>query len=140
MTRRGKVTWLLASACSVPAVNEQGEKPKPLRKDGRVWNVAIVALLVGILIGTAVVRKVWNLPPNWGDIPTWLAVAGAAAAAWIALQQLSDLRGQVADESERNRKRDLLVDKQLAEAERRAKSERRQLVEGVELIFPGQAG
>ena len=74
--------------CKVPAVNEGSEKPKPLRKDLRFWGVAIVALLVGILTGTAVVRKVWNLPPNWGDIPTWLAVVAATAAGWIALSQL----------------------------------------------------
>jgi hypothetical protein len=82
-------------------VNEEGGRPKSLLKDRRVWGVAIVALVIGVLIGTAVVRKVWNLPPNWGDVPKWLAVAGAAAAAWIALQQLSDLRGQVAEDAER---------------------------------------
>lgn len=60
----------------------------------------------------------------------WLAVAGAAATAWIALQQLSD----------RNRKRDELMDKQIAEAERREKSERRRLVEGVEVEFNGRFG
>jgi len=105
----------------------------------RVWVAAGAALVTGILIGTAVVRKVWNLPPNWGDIPTWLAVAGAVATAGIALQQLNDLRGQVAEETERNRKRDQLVDKQLDEAERRARSERRRLVEEVGVVFTGQA-
>jgi hypothetical protein len=125
---------------SVPAVIEESEKPKPLLKDWRVRGLIIIAAAVGFVIGLVVFGTPWHLPPAWGDIPTWLLAVGAGATAWIALMQLSDLRDQIADEIERNKKRDGLVDKQLAEAESRAESERRRLVEDVEVLFTGKTG
>lgn len=81
-----------------------------------------------------------NLPPAWGDLATWLLVVLAAAAGWVGFAQFAILRTQIAEEAERNRKRDELMDRQIAEADRRERSERRRLVEGVEVIFTGATG
>jgi hypothetical protein len=121
-------------------VNEEREKPKPPLKTGRVWSVIIIAAVVGFLIGMVFFRKPWNLPPAWGDVPTWLLAGLAAAAGWVGFVQLAILRRQIAEEIDRNEKRDRLLDKQLDEAERRARSERRQLVEDVEVKFTGKTG
>lgn len=121
-------------------MNEERERPKPLLKDWRVRGVAAAGVVAGFLIGLVIFGAPWHLPSAWGDIPTWLLAAGASAAAWIALLQLSDLRRQIAEDAERNRKRDQLLDKQIAEAERRERSERRRLVQGVEVRFNGRTG
>jgi hypothetical protein len=65
-------------------------------KDRRVLGAAAAGLLAGFLIGLLVFGVPWHLPPAWGDIPTWILAVGAAATAWIALLQLSELRGQIA--------------------------------------------
>lgn len=190
----------LVAACSVPAVNEQSEKPKPLLRTGRVWGLIIIAAVVGFLIGMVFFGKPWHLPPAWGDVPTWLLAAGAAVTSWYAVRafseqhrevaaieqqvkdgqelarqqarllelqgdqletqrqqlveqrdlnerqskvlelQAEDLRESIAErkhEAERTAMRDELLDKQLEEAERRARSERRRLVEDVEVYFTG---
>ena len=62
-----------------------------LLKDRRVITSAVVGLVAGFLIAALIFGKPWHLPPNWGDIPTWLAVVVATAGGWIALSQL---RGQ----------------------------------------------
>jgi hypothetical protein len=121
-------------------VNEERKTLKALLSDRRIRGMIFAAVAVGFLIGLVVFGAPWRLPPAWGDIPTWLLAVGAGATAWIALLQLSDLRAQIADEIRRNKKRDQLVDKQLEESERRARSERRQLVEGVEVKFTGKTG
>ena len=118
---------------------ENGER-KPLLIDWRVRGLIGAALVAGFLIGLLVFGAPWRLPPDWGDIPTWLLVAAAAVAGWAGLDQLRILRGQIADEVGRNKKRDELVDKQIAEAERRARSDRRRLVEDVRVTLSGHTG
>jgi hypothetical protein len=57
--------------------------------------------------------------------------------------QAEDLRESIKErkrEAERTAKRDELLDRQLAEAETRAESERRRLVEDVEVMFTGTTG
>lgn len=121
-------------------MDEENGEPKPLLSDWRVRGLVGIALVAGFLIGLLVVGKPWHLPPDWGDIPTWLLVVAAVAAGWAGLDQLRILRGQVADEVGRNKKRDELMDKQIAEAERRARSDRRRLVEDVRVTFTGRTG
>ena len=121
-------------------MNEENENPKRLLKDRRVWGAAATAAVAGFLIAMVIFGEPWHQRPAWGDAPTWLLAAGAAVAALLALLQLRDLREWMAKEAVRNSKRDQLLDKQLAEAERRAKSERRQLVEDVEVKFNGKTG
>jgi hypothetical protein len=91
-------------------VNEERENPGPLHKDWRVRAVAAAGVVAGFLIGLVIFGAPWHLPPAWGDIPTWFLAAGAFAAAWIALLQLRDLRKQIGEDAERNRKRDELMD------------------------------
>jgi hypothetical protein len=121
-------------------VNDEREKPKALLCTGRIWGLIAISAVGGFLIGMVFFKEPWDLPPAWGDVPTWLLVGLAAAAGWIGFVQLAILRQQITDEIDRNKKRDELLDKQLDEAERRAKSERRQLVEGVEVKFTGKTG
>ncbi len=121
-------------------MDEENGEPGPLLRDWRVRGLVGAALVAGFLVGLLVFGKPWHLPPDWGDIPTWLLVAGAAVAGWAGLDQLRILRGQIADEADRNKKRDELVDKQIAEAERRARSDRRRLVEDVRVTFSGHTG
>jgi len=128
---------LSAAGGSVPAVNCESKMPL---KDRRVLGAAAAGLLAGFLIGLLVFGAPWHLPPAWGDIPTWILAVGAAATAWITLLQLSDLRGQIAEEAKRNQRRDQLLDKQLAEAEAREESERRRLVEDVDVRFHPSEG
>jgi hypothetical protein len=90
-------------------------------------------LLVGFIIGLLIFGTPWHLTPNWGDVPTWLAVAVASVGGWIALSQLRGQQQQITDESDRNARRDELLDKQLAEAETRADEQRRQQAEGVKV-------
>lgn len=123
---------------SVPRVKRDHEDS--LLRDRRVHGLIAVSLLFGFLIGMVFFGQPWHLPPDWGDVPTWLLVGLAAAAAWVGFVQLAVLRKQIAEEVERNRKRDKLFDKQIEEAERRARSEQRQLVEGLEVRFTGTTG
>jgi hypothetical protein len=125
-------------ACSVSRVAE--ERKKPLLKNWRVWILIVAGIAVGYTIGLLVSGAPWHLPPSWGDIPTWLLVVLAAAAGVVGFVQLGILRDQITEEVERNMKRDDLVDKQLEEAERRAKSERRRLVEDIVVYFTGKTG
>lgn len=97
-------------------------------------------VVVGFLIGLLIFGKPWHLPPAWGDIPTWLLVVLAAAASWVGFAQLSALRQQMAEEALRNVQRDKLMDKQLEEAERREESDRRRLVDDVNVLFNGRTG
>lgn len=57
-------------------------------KDWRVRALAVGCLIVGFLVAALIFGKPRHLAPNWGDIPTWLAVAVATAGGWIALSQL----------------------------------------------------
>ena len=107
------------------------------------WRIAgAIGLLAGFLIGLLVFGEPWRLPPAWGDIPTWMAalfagIAGIAAVSQlgVALDQIGMLRQQIADEAERNVKRDKLMDRQLAEAERRAEADIRRQAEDIEVTW-----
>jgi hypothetical protein len=76
-------------------VSEEREKPKPLLKIGRVWGLIAVSAVVGFVVGMAVAGKVWHLPPDWGDVPTWLLTAGAAVTAWYAVRAFSEQHREV---------------------------------------------
>ena len=91
-------------ACSVPRVKRNRESS--LLRDRRVRGLLGLSLLVGFLIGMVFFGRPWHLPPNWGDVPTWLLVVPAAVADWIGFVQLRILRNQVAEEVDRNKKRD----------------------------------
>jgi hypothetical protein len=100
-------------------------------KDARVLGTITVATLAGFGVGLLVCGQLWNLPLNYGDIPTWLAAGFAAIAGWVALRQLRILRDQIKEDADRNDKRDQLLDKQIAEAEARAVSYQRKQAEDV---------
>jgi hypothetical protein len=68
-------------------------------RDERVLVAISVATAVGFTAGLLVFGQPWNLPPNYGDVPTWLAVVFAAIAGWVGLSQLRILRRQVAREA-----------------------------------------
>jgi hypothetical protein len=57
-------------------------------KEWRVRALAAGCLIVGFLVAALIFGKPGHLVPNWGDIPTWLAVVIATAGGWIALSQL----------------------------------------------------
>lgn len=116
------------------------ERKKPLLKDLRVCGLIAGGVLFGFVVALLIFGSPWHLPPNWGDIPTWLLVALAGAAGWVGFAQLSDLRQQITDDARRNVKRDQLMDKQLDEAERREEADLRRLVEDVTLLSTGGAG
>ena len=125
-------------ACSVPRV--KSKRDVSWLKDRRVIAVSGGCVIAGFLVGMLIFGSPWHLPPAWGDIPTWFLVVLAAVGGWVALSQLRTLQQQIADEAERNVKRDELLDKQLAEAETRAASERRRQAEDIEVRFGGSTG
>ena len=71
-----------------------------LIKDRRVIASAAVGLVAGFLIAALIFGKPWHLAPNWGDIPTWLAVAVATAGGWVALYQLRSQQDQLRSQQE----------------------------------------
>ena len=121
-------------------MDEGSGRPKALLKTGRGWLLAITAAVVGFVIAMVIYGAPWHRSAAWGDVPTWLLAGGAGVTAWLALLQLRDLREWLAKEAIRNDKRDQLLDKQIAEAERRERSERRRVVEGVKVRFSGGVG
>jgi hypothetical protein len=109
-------------------------------KDPRVRASIAGAAVAGFLLGLLVFGQPWHRSPDFGDVPTWLAATFAAFAGWIALDQLRILREQVAEEADRNEKRDELLDRQLAEAEARAVSYRRSQAEEVKVRLQHRGG
>lgn len=116
------------------------------------WGVA--GLLAGFAVGLLVSGKPWNLPPAWGDIPTWITaiatvglLAGAIITAVYAVRAFRDQADMLKVQSNRlglqerqfedqrkiNQKRDELFDKQLRESEQRAMIIERQQAEMIEL-------
>jgi hypothetical protein len=83
---------------------------------------AIGGLVVGFLTAALIFGAPWHLPPNWGDIPTWLAFLAASVGGTGVLLQLAQQQGQINDQSARNR--------QLDEARIRGQAERVE-VEGI---------
>jgi len=80
-------------------------------------------LVVGFLLGLLIFGAPWRLPPNWGDIPTWLLVVLGAVGGWAALGQLRALQKQVADAAN--------------EAEARAITRRREQAEDIDVRRSG---
>jgi len=128
----------MAGNGSVPRVKRNREGS--LLRDTHIQGLVGIGVIAGFLIGLLVFGDPWHLPPAWGDIPTWLLAVLAAAAAWVGFAQLGALRQQIAEDALRNIKRDKLMDKQLEEAERREESDRRRLVEDVNVLFNGEIG
>jgi hypothetical protein len=108
-------------------------EPRTWLSDLRVLGAIGLAAAIGFTAGLLIFGQPWHLPPNYGDVPTWLAALFAAIAGWIGLSQLGMLRKQIADEAERNDKRDKLLDRQLEEAEARSAASRRTQAEGVKV-------
>lgn len=73
-------------------------------QERRVLAAIGVAAAVGFAAGLVICGQLWHLPPNYGDVPTWLAAVFAAIAGWVGLDQLRILRGQVAREASDRRK------------------------------------
>lgn len=99
--------------------------------------VAGGCLVGGFLAGMVVFGSPWHLPPAWGDVPTWLLTVLGVVAGATGLYQFRVFVRQSAEEARRNVKRDELLDRQLADAQARAMSERRFQAEGVELHWWG---
>jgi hypothetical protein len=98
------------SGCSVPAVNDECEEPKPMHADWRVRGAAAVGVVVGFLIGLVIFGAPWHLPPAWGDIPTWItAIAtiglliGAIVTARYAIKAFQAQSDQLAEQRELNK-------------------------------------
>jgi hypothetical protein len=111
------------------------------------WRAAGAAgVIVGFVIGLLLFYAPWHMRPAYGDLATWLLVVLGAVGGFAALRQLGILQKQIKDEADRNVKRDQLLDRQLAEAEAREKSEQRRQAEDIELAhkrtkaFAGNAG
>lgn len=106
-------------------------------KDRRVIVLGIGCAMVGFLVALLIFGKPWHLPPDWGDIPTWLAVAVATIGGWTALSQLRQQQAVIQADIERQAKRDQLLDAQLEEAADWARARARIQAEAIE--FSGQA-
>lgn len=101
--------------------------------DWRVIAAAAICGGAGFFAATLIFQPPTKWHPDWGDFPTWFAFIAAFIAGGAALSQLRGQQRQIDEESARNRKRDELLDAQLAETERRAISSRRQQAELIKL-------
>src|ERR1700733_1572495 len=65
---------------------------------------AVSGALVGFLLAMLIFGQPWHLPPNWGDIPTWLATIAATAAGIVAYRvyRIEASRDDVADKDRRS--------------------------------------
>jgi len=113
-------------------VESQGERS--WLKDRRVVLFGIGCALGGFLAGLLIFGEPWHLPPNWGDIPTWLLVVVAAVAGWIALSQLRQQQEIIEEDIKRRQKRDNLLDGQLRELADREKARQRDQAEQINLV------
>jgi hypothetical protein len=104
-------------------------------KDLRVRGAIVAGVLAGFILGLLIFGEPWHLSPNFGDVPTWMLTILAAIAGWVGLDQLRILREQIAEDADRNEKRDQLLDRQLAEAEARSNSYRRMQAEEVKVLL-----
>jgi hypothetical protein len=104
-------------------------------KSVRVIGLAIGCALGGFLLAALIFGKPWHLPPDWGDIPTWLAVVVATFGGWVALTQLRQQAGILEGEVMRNVKRDELLDGQLRDLQERSAAWRRVQADDVDLTW-----
>jgi hypothetical protein len=101
----------------------------------RVVALAAGCGLAGFLIALLIFGSPWHLPPDWGDIPTWIAVAVASIGGGIALSQLRQQQMVIQGEIARNQKRDDLVDGQLRELADRERSRHREQAELIDTAW-----
>ena len=104
----------------------------------RDWRVIVLAMAcggVGFLLATLLSDTAWHYAPNWGDIPTWLAVIVATVGGGIALSQLRQQQRVIEGEIDRNRKRDKLLDGQLRELTDMERSRQREQSEAVDVTW-----
>jgi hypothetical protein len=106
-------------------------------KNVRVIGLAISCALGGFLLAALIFGKPWHLPPDWGDIPTWLAVVVATFGGGVALSQLRQQTSVLEGEAMRNVKRDELLDGQLRDLQERSAAWRRAQADGVDLTWKG---
>ena len=105
--------------------------PQPWIKDRRVIAFGIACALGGFLLALLIFGEPWHLPPDWGDIPTWLTAVVGGVPAWFVLGQLQQQAKVIKDEFERNVDRDRLLDGQLRELADREASRQREQVERI---------
>lgn len=109
-----------------PRAGKRSSVPAVKRVVSWLWDWRLGAgLVVGFLLGVLFFCEPWHLRPAWGDTPTWLLVLFAGVAGAVGLVQLNLLRQQVAAGAD--------------EADARAITERRRLVEDVEVHWAGVA-
>jgi hypothetical protein len=110
-------------------------EPEPIRSwltNRRTIVFGIGCGLVGFLIALFIFEEPWRLPPNWGDIPTWLAVLAASVGGWIALSQLSQQQAVITADFARSERRDDLLDRQRRELQSNEESRQRAQADGVD--------
>lgn len=100
-------------------------------KDRRVVVFGVGCAIAGFLVALLIFGDPWHLPPNWGDIPTWLAVIVASVGGWIALSQLRQQQDVIEADIGRQRQRDDLLERQLRELADRERSRQREQAEQV---------
>lgn len=73
-------------------------------KDSRVIVVAGACAVAGFLIAALIFGAPWHLPPDWGDIPTWLATLAASLAAAMAYRvyQVEAQRDRISEQERRS--------------------------------------
>jgi hypothetical protein len=73
-------------------------------KDLRVIGLAVICVFMGFLVAALIFGKPWHLPPNWGDIPTWLATIAASVAGVVAYRvyRIEAQRDQMSDQERRS--------------------------------------
>jgi hypothetical protein len=81
--------------------------------------------MAGFVAASLIFGAPWHLPPNWGDIPTWLAVGVATVGGGVALSQLRQQQEVIKGEFERNKDRDDLMDRQRRELQANEESRQR---------------
>lgn len=73
-------------------------------KGFRVITLSGVCAVAGFLVSALIFGKPWHLPPNWGDIPTWLATTAATAAGIVAYRvyQIEAHRDRLSEKERRS--------------------------------------
>jgi hypothetical protein len=106
----------------------------PWFKDRRLVAIAGAGCFIaGFLLALVIFGAPWHLPPDWGDIPTWILAIFAIVAGGVGYGQLRLLKRQVDEDRRLNVKRDELFDRQLA-------AELRKQAEDVEVTWVPQGG